>query len=160
MAMGVMGVSYGLWTDPLNINGTVHTGTWNDTLVVDYGWINPAAEPDTNIYCLSVINTSPELPDPDQMILTIDNAKPSVSYNYDFHIDNDGTIPTVVQSIVVSAPDDLSVTVQGISKGMPIEPGESVYGTVSIQLKDNAVPGYDHLITVYFLTVKWNQYVP
>ncbi len=164
--LGVMGVGYAAWSDEIDIAGIVNTGEWNDTLVEGLCWTSPAEQTDTYIDCWGLLDTSPDLPDPDQMALYIDNATSGVTYNCDFFIYNEGTIPTALQSIAVWASNDLSVTVLDLSTGMPlepgtpIEPGESVSGTVSIELKASATPGWDYLTTVTFVTVRWNDYVP
>ena len=155
----VMGVGYSLWSDTLTIGGTLEMGTWNDTLVSTICWTDPPNQENTSVACF-LLNTSPDLPNPDCMVITIYDAQPAILYNCDFRIENIGTIPTIVQSITITASTDLAVTVNGIEKGTPIEPGESVCGTVTALFNDSATWNYDYLFTVTILTEKWNQYVP
>jgi len=165
VALGLTGLGYGSWSDTLNISGTVETGTWNDTLSVVLCWtepVEPVGEDSTSISCW-LMNTSAEMPDPDQMVLIINTVKEGVTYNCDFCIENEGDIPTAVQSIEimeVPALGLLDIGVSGISQGTVIDPGESAFGTVSASLIDSTSVGQDILFTVKIVMVRWNEYVP
>ena len=173
LALLLTGVGYAAWIDIVNLNGNVETGEWNDTLLSGLCWTQPAGLTGTGIVCYTE-DTSDELPDPDQLVIIITNAQSavryvggfeSITYNCDFQISNEGTIPTRVQNIAItsSSPSEIGAVLSpssGVVEGLLLEPGDNETGTIEIQLLEGARAGVDYTVTVTFLCVKWNMYEP
>jgi hypothetical protein len=158
--LGVTGVVYAKWSDSVNVTGTMGTYTFNDTLGVSLCWTDPPGQSGTGVACWGVINNSVKQPDPDQMVIVVSKARKDVYYYCDFYIENDGTIPTRVQSIDISnaSPAILDVQVLGIGLGDYIEPGSNISGSVLARLKGDAGAGLDYQISVRVLVEQWQLY--
>lgn len=111
LALGSLGVAYALWSETLQISGTVNTG------VLDASWINPA-------FCqefygwpgwqgwgefggkdVGSVSISIDQNDSHLVHFTITNGYPSYAVDCSVKYNNTGTIPWKVESITFSTSD-------------------------------------------------------
>jgi predicted ribosomally synthesized peptide with SipW-like signal peptide len=90
VALATIGVAYGAWTDQLNINGTVHTGTLDVQLQV--AGFDPT-EAGGCTYVFSDAN--------DTLTITASNATPGMVCWSQIEVKNIGTVPIKIQSVDV-----------------------------------------------------------
>ena len=163
--LGTMGVSYGAWSDEINITGTIETGTENTVISWGQCWSDDSG--------IGYINSFPS-----GLTLGIDvvNAQNDVNYYCDFYIDNIvgmGTLPVKIQGITITPavaawPLDGfngSVTFDDDNKtpdmviGDQIDPGQKKTGHVHVFL-DGASPGENYHFDIVVDVVVWNMYIP
>jgi len=145
MALGAMGGSYGLWSEILEISGTVETGTYSANIT----WCGSCSHP-TIISCSRVDNDTLE-------VTVADAAEDDPDYSCDFDIKNIGTIPLKIQSIVVDpSPPATGVDVwtTDVVVDTQIEPGVVKGGTVYVSLSEDVS---EFTFTVTFNVIPWNQ---
>ena len=145
VALGAMGGSYGLWSEILEISGTVETGTYGANITYCGG-----GTPSAIISCSRV--------DSDTLGVTVeDTAEVGTNYYCDFDVRNSGTIPLKIQSIVVDpSPPATGVDVwtTDVVVDTPIEPGVVKGGTVYVSLSEDVS---QFTFTVTFNVIPWNQ---
>ena len=145
VALGAMGGSYGLWSEILEISGTVETGTYGANITYCGG-----GTPSAIISCSRV--------DSDTLGVTVeDTAELYTDYYCTFDIKNSGTIPLKIQSIVVSPSPPatgVDVTTTGVVAGTEMEPGVVQGGTVHVSLTGDVS---QFTFTVTFNVIPWNQ---
>jgi len=148
VALGAMGGSYGLWSEILEISGTVETGTYGANITYCGG-----CTPSAIISC--------DIVDSDTLGVTVaDTAEVGTNYYCDFDVRNSGTIPLKIHSIVVDPvdpsplPTGVSVWTTGVVVDTPIEPGGVKGGTVYVSLTGDVS---QFTFTVTFNVIPWNQ---
>ena len=127
MALGMTGVSYALWLQPLGITGTVETGSWNPELTS-----GNSSDPD-------IISFSAE---GDGLAIMLNHARAG-TYHCDFSIRNRGTIPIRIASIIANfsgVPEGVTVDVKMTAAGM-INPGQIRDGRINVSIADGGREG-------------------
>lgn len=154
IALMAVGLGYGMWSKTLDINGTVNTGK------VDAGFAHVACS-DTGTdpgYDKDVASCSVELSaDTETMTVTIDNAYPCYTCVITYDIVNTGTIPVKIQSITVTNPDEVTVTIESPKVGDQIDAGHPEAGNLLIHVEQAADPGATYTFSVEILLVQWNE---
>jgi hypothetical protein len=168
LALGSMGVAYGLWSEALIFSGDVFSGTMDvqfsgvevteQESVVYQGDGNDGsgqAECNTQLYGPdgdSTIDVGPDL-----LEITVTNAYPSYHCWVTFHVQNVGSTPVHVEEPVCNAPS--WVTLQDCYAYSQVHPGESVACTILIHFTEgddvepNTTYDFDCQITAY----QWNE---
>ncbi|MEM1556318.1 MAG: hypothetical protein QXR62_04155 [Candidatus Bathyarchaeia archaeon] len=152
VAMLALGLSYALWFTTLSISGTINTGIVRAEIIAGECYDDEPEEKDVSgISCYVDENGV--------LVVTVSNAYPCIEYTCEFNVTNTGTIPVKVQSITIS-PEEMAdwVTVNGISVGDQIEPGETVECSLIVHLTNDADQGETYTFTVEILLVQWNEY--
>ena len=90
VGLGLTSMGYGIWSDTLNFDATVGIGTQSTELTCSGNYTVPAG----GLISCSVTDNV--------LTVTVTNAQLDVNYYCDFNIQNTGTIPVKIQSIVVS----------------------------------------------------------
>lgn len=142
VGLGLLGVGFSSWSDTLNIDATVETGTW-EQVELSKGSCSQ------NVTCLV---------DPaDTLNIDITNASPGYNYFQGFDIHNLGTVPVKIEDIQILASPQITATVSDVSVGDQIEQngvsGDTVYGTVNMPVTEAG----SYTCNVTFSFVPWNQ---
>jgi hypothetical protein len=88
IALSTLGLAYGAWTDQLNINGTVTTGTFDvDMDYMYYDWDQPG--------CTAAISA-----DGNTLTVTVTNAYPGFHCGGGVSFRNQGTVPAKINGLV------------------------------------------------------------
>jgi hypothetical protein len=103
LALTGMGVSYGLWSETLTINGTVQTGeveaAWVDVWCMDAG-PDPYGPPgDLKDVGSTTVSIDPD--HPQTMYVTVHNGYPSYYNDCKVTFQNTGTVPVIIQGYQV-----------------------------------------------------------
>jgi len=139
LALGVMGVGYAVWTDTAIVDGTVETGCW-------VGVLGEPASISQNI----TLSVAP----PDTLKVRVSNAQANTPYTGSFEVNNAGTVPIKIGSIVFDLPPDTTAIVSGVNVGDGIDAGNTISAGVSTS---TPVPGKSYDFTVTFTFVLWNE---
>lgn len=91
IALASFGIAYGAWTDTLNINGTVGTGSLDIDFDPAMAKVHTETDP-LNVATCTVTATE------DLATLTIENAYPGVTCKAELVIKNTGTIPVNIDT--------------------------------------------------------------
>ncbi|MEA2089992.1 MAG: hypothetical protein U9O89_04455 [Thermoproteota archaeon] len=165
VVLTVVGFAYAHWEKTITINGTVETGEIDLTIIEavdDDDDIDPGKNKDV---AQTTITIDPE--DPEKAIITIINAYPSYEVTWNITIKNTGTIPVKLQQINVTTPECITAETWG-DIGEQIDP-ESWGGTPDkyqtensgrIHLEQSTVLGETYTLTIEFIYVNWNEYIP
>ncbi len=145
VALGVMGVTYSFWSDTVNITSAVETGSWG--VQVTAGTCSAAEITDG-----AAGNV---------LTVTLTDA-PDGSYDCLFGVENTGSIPIKIQSIVVSGlPSGVTVDIiEGVGNGDQIDAYGVVNGKVNFSVDVGSGEVANGSFTVTISVVPWNQYVP
>jgi hypothetical protein len=138
LSLCFMGIGYSAWTDTISIYGTVETASWVGVL----------SEPLATSQNISLSVTSP-----DTLNVSVSHAHANTQYTGSFKVNNTGTVPIKIESIVFD-PSDTTATVSGVSAGDQIEPGETKSAVVSTS---TPIEGNSYDFTVTFAFVLWNE---
>jgi len=139
LSLCVMGVGYALWTDTAIVDGTVETGYW-------VGVLDEPVAISQNI----TLSVTP----PDTLNVSVSNAKVNTPYTGSFKVNNAGTVPIKIGSIVFDLPPDITASVSGVSTDDQIEPGETKPAGVSMS---TPIGCKSYNFTVTFTFVLWNE---
>jgi hypothetical protein len=153
--LALAGVGYGIWTDQIEISGTIEAGTVSAEID---GYVC-MADP---ISCNIITSTLPN----DTLQITLTGATADTEYRVWFILKNIGSIPVNINSIQVIPslpPPNISVRVEDLGGG----------SLVGVQLEqsgtDSTADGYVYVtpdtddtttFQVKFEFVPWNKYVP
>jgi len=142
LSLCIMGIGYAAWTDTISIYGTVETASWVGVL----------SDPDPSVPGSQNITLS--VVPPSALNVSVSNAQANTQYTGTFNVNNVGTVPIKIKSIVFDPPLDTTATVSGVSVGTQIDPGKtkpaSVHTSTNIGCKS-----YD--FTVTFTFALWNE---
>ena len=154
LALGVLGVGYGLWDKTVYIEGTVNTGEVNAIMSVgDCSDTEPPEKDVSSIECYLDPN------DNQVLIVTITNAYPSIDYYCNFDITNTGTVPVIVNGYTVTSTLPVGATLEVPDfVGTQIEPDLSVYGQLHVHLANDAEELTTYTFEVGIWLVQWNEY--
>lgn len=120
LALGSLGVAYGLWSKTLTIDGTVNTGN------VDAVWFYASCAedpPEVEGKDVGSFTVAPDPNDQEILLFTINNGYPGYGVDCEVHFANNGSIPVKVQSITEDDPNGdavIEVLLDGI--GSQLEP--------------------------------------
>ena len=189
LALGALGVGFAAWSETLIINGTVNTGTvdakFTKAVSNDAGTqLDPDVQGTWALdgagdlvwtgtrYDKDVASTSVSGEGTKTLTITIDNAYPCYWGSVGFTIDNMGTIPLKVDTVVIEKtgpagdPDANGLTV--VPTGALIDtlhtliepmgdPGDEVVGDIHFHLDDTAVENAIYEVTVTITVTQWNE---
>ena len=133
------GIGYAAWTDTVSIYGTVETGRWG-------GVLSEPVPISQNI----TLSVAP----PDTLNVSVSNAQANTEHTGSFKVNNTGTVPIKIESIVFDLPPNVTASVSGVSAGDQIDPGETKSAGVSTSTPIGC-KSYD--FTVTFAFVLWNE---
>lgn len=149
IALMAVGTVYALWSKTLYINGTVNTGT------LDATWTKNGDcwdEPDDGTISYIDCEISP---DGYTLTVTVTNAYPSHNYYCPIDLDNTGTIPLHISSIVTDTSGLPAGTTVEIQPGSPpiqvstvLNPDLAAYGTLHVHITDAAAPDTTYKFTI------------
>jgi hypothetical protein len=155
VALAVLGLGFARWTETLNIEGTVSTGNLDAQFVsLNCYDDEPVAKDYSDIDCW--VDES----DPRKLWITIKNAYPSINYYCEFDLQNTGSIPFHVDSVVVntgSLPEGATVDVRGIEKSEQVHPNEYKHGIVHVHLNNTAAENADYTFSITINVGQWNE---
>jgi len=113
LGLATIGVGYGLWSQTLTINGTVHTGSvdarWAFVTCAEfYPWPNGGNPGE--VEGKDVGSTMAWIDPVDDHILhvTVNNAYPSYAANCEVHFQVDGTIPVILRGTTIAEGENLT----------------------------------------------------
>ena len=182
MMIAAAGVVYAHWTDTLEVNAEVKTGT------AGVIWTEVSTNDDSAEFPSTVLpgNTSrdPSGPHPGGsaaeprydkdvanciadivggvLVLTVDNAYPSYHCTTYSTFKNEGSVPMKVQNIVTYVnygPDAGSwVTHQGTPCGFQIDPGQEFETINTLHIENGALQDHTYLAEQTIYWVNWNEY--
>ncbi|RLG59573.1 hypothetical protein DRN86_04050 [Candidatus Geothermarchaeota archaeon] len=150
----MMGTAFALWSKTLTIQGTVDTGVV-DVEVISVssddppGAIDPGKDKDVGCTYVSLIDSQ-------TINVTIVNAYPCYYVYVHFSVHNNGTIPVILQDIIVTAPPEITVNAWD-SIGEQIDPCENADNSMYIHLEQDATQNATYTFTVQFHYVQWNE---
>lgn len=155
LALALMGVAYALWSETLEIDGTVHTGEVNVAF-------QNASDNDNGIdpnYDKDVADCEVALgANGDSMTITITNGYPSYTCTVTYEFFNDGTIPVILNTVTEESDPELTITQTGPSEGFQLDAGEHVTATIAIHVEQEAEELSDYSFSKSFWWVQWNEY--
>ena len=153
LALGALGVGYGLWDKTVYIAGTVNTGEVDAIMSVGNCYDDEIEGKDySSISCVLAA-------DPQILLVTITDAYPCITYTCNFDITNTGTVPVIVNGYTVTSnlPAGATLVVPDFV-GTQIEPKESVYGMLHVHLDNDAEELTTYTFEVAIWLVQWNEY--
>jgi len=142
VSLCVTGIGYAGWTDTVSVDGTVETTSWGGSL----------SDPDPSVPSSKNITLS--VASPDTLKVRVSYAKANTPYTGTFKVNNTGTVPIKIKSIVPDLPSGVTASVSGVSEGYLLEPGETKSAGVSTS---TPVEGKEYDFTVTFTFVLWNE---
>ncbi len=172
----MLGVTYGLWFQALEVYGTVYTGTLDAQWSIHPAWdTEPPGKDYSNI-------TITEGNDPYTLYVTVENAYPCIWYYALIDLTNTGTIPWKIYDASLVT-DDFPGTVEFvpwddeflglielpeqhpeisekmfIENGTQVHPGESAWGVFAIHLTNDAEENATYTFTFKVVVEQWNEW--
>lgn len=121
LALAAVGVGYAMWDKTLDITGTVNTGEVDAVWVVVFSNDPPGAPHDPGY--LKDVGETTVIIDAEIVHVTMSNAYPCYLVHFSFTLENVGTIPFIIEDIIVTGDHGgwLSVTYTDLI-GRQIEP--------------------------------------
>jgi len=162
LALAITGVAFAHWTDTLVINGTVNTGTFGAELNVGEGY--DSEPPNKNVSYIS--GTLGD--DKKSITVTVNNAYPCIDYWLPIDLHCVGSVPLIIESIVVdrgNLPGDTTLEIVAdpahpgenvIAIGTQLHQSQTAYGRLHLHLGENAAQGQTYTFTVTINVVQWN----
>lgn len=138
LSLCVMGVGYAVWTDMAIVDGTVETGCW-------VGVLDEPVAISQNI----TLSVAP----PDTLNVGVSNAQANTQYEGSFEVNNAGTVPIKIESIVFALPPNVTASVSGVNVGDEIDAGN----TIPADVRTSTLEGKSYAFTVTFTFVLWNE---
>jgi hypothetical protein len=127
IALATLGLAYGAWTDSLQINGEVTTGSLNVDFIGTDGGVA-----DTDPYNLVTCYLDYE---DDLITITITGAYPGYQCNPQILVKNTGSVPAVATMNFPASEPVQHVYVGGVLMGnVPLAPGAQVGFTLPIEV--------------------------
>lgn len=171
LALAMTGVAFAMWDKTLYIDGTVSTGEVDAEFTLafsdDDGMVNDMSKDslddgkDPPTKDKDVAKTIVEIDsDPQRLIVTITNAYPSYEPTIWFDIKNTGSIPVKIQSITITEPAEVPVTITEIMNGQQIDADETVQGDIELHIEQIALESTTYTFTIEIYLVQWNEYAP
>lgn len=139
LSLCVMGVGYSAWTETITVYGTVETASWGGVLS------DPVATSE---------NITLSVAPPDTLGVSVSHAQAGTEYTGTFKVNNAGTVPIKIESIVLDLPANVTADVSGVSAGDQIDPGETKSAGVSTS---TPIEGKSYDFTITFAFVLWNE---
>jgi hypothetical protein len=176
LALVTMAVGYGLWSEMLNIHGTVKTGEvdawWTTCDCIDYGLDpnpspNPPKDKDVGSTACWIDDNNPHL-----MHVVVSNGYPSYWNNCEVHLQNTGTVPIKIRGYKVIpknftmasgyGEDDGEIWVKywdGVDTQMDLCPHPSCEQASSLQfhVEQPALENHDYEFDVLVCVAQWNE---
>lgn len=154
IALASLGIAQGLWSETLNINGSVQTGTVDVQLSMS-GWTvdNELTGKDTAT-CEWALS-----PDNNTLTITIKNAYPLYAcYVKNMDVHNVGTIPVHVHRPVFIAPDELTVSFDDCYlDDTQLHTGQAAYCNWKIEVKQIAAQGATYTFSGTIFAHQYNE---
>jgi hypothetical protein len=154
IALASLGIAQGLWSETLNINGTVQTGTVNVELSMS-GWTedNEPANKDTAT-CTGALSDNNNT-----LTITISNAYPNyICYVKNMDVHNVGTIPVHVHQPVFTAPAELTVELENCyAQDVQLHTNDAAYCNWKITVLQSAAQGSSYTFTGTIFAHQYNE---
>lgn len=161
LALALTGVAFAHWTDSLYISGTVNTGTFGAELSVGTGH-------DSEPPCKDVSSISGILSEDGKTItVTVTNAYPCIDYYLPIDVHCTGTVPLIIESIVIdrgTLPENTTLEIIPAMIDFPLEVGtqlhycDAAYGELHVHLDEDAEENTNYTFSVTINVVQWNYY--
>jgi len=165
MGLMVVAATYAVWTETLNVSGSVATGE----LDVAFTSAEVTYDSDDDTGLAGTADTTCTLSDTDYdgdydlATITVSDGYPCYESVVTLEITNVGTIAAKVTSVEVSNPDEVSVDVSLYDAGgnditLPytMDSGEIIYADVTIHVEDSAAELSDYSFTVTISATQFN----
>ena len=183
LALGSLGVGYGLWSKTLTIEGQIHTGEvdarWNGASCIEFHtWPKLPTSPADQGELLGkdVGDWEVEVdPEDDQLLhFTLTNGYPSYAVDCQVHFAVEGTIPVIVRGTSVIAGNGLTnCTLTGINKktlacdqltviftdnlGTQLHPGDEAASSLTVHVEQPAAENAQYTFEVGVCMAQWNE---
>jgi hypothetical protein len=137
LALAAMGVAYGMWSETLNISGTVNTGTVNAEFSVGTISDNEIEGKDT-AWCTSSLSN-----DGNTFYVTMNNGYPLYECYVTFDVHNVGSIPIHIhQPTFTGVPGELVVNfVDCYDQDTQLHTSQAAYCTLKVKVLQSASQG-------------------
>ncbi|RDV82530.1 hypothetical protein [Ammonifex thiophilus] len=160
IALALMGAAYAAWTETININASVATGTYDVTFSsVSTNDVGDTVDPGADKNVGKTEATISE--DAKTITVTAENTYPGYNAEVTYKIKNTGTIPLKVQSIEINIPESdkgkIEVTNEQDIAGKVLDPGQEAEGKIKHVVTDNAVERASYSYTLKVNTIQWNK---
>ncbi|MEM3828095.1 MAG: hypothetical protein QXP36_02600 [Conexivisphaerales archaeon] len=158
IALMVAGFAYAMWTETINISGTVSTGDLDVSWSVGEGYDSEDEYPEKDVSSISGDVSE----DGNTLYVTIENAYPCIHYYLPIDVSNDGSIPVIISDIIVdkgNLPEGCTVEInENIYEGVQIDAGDSVEGLLHVHLTNDVEEDSTYTFSVTLTVVQWNEY--
>jgi hypothetical protein len=163
IALMASGIAYACWYKYIYVNGYVKTGkfdaefqtwgiSWNAT--DEDGALVPDAKL-TNV----TVDAHRDPDDFEKFIINITGLYPCIYVHIYFNITNTGTVPWIVNSTSMDAPDfPGTVTLSGPAIGQQVDAGGELAANIVVHITNAAAQETDYTFTFSILVVQWNEY--
>jgi hypothetical protein len=171
IALMASGIAYACWYKYIYINGYVKTGkldaefqtwgiSWNAT------WFNTTSNqeelvPREKVTAITVEATVDYATDPtgETFKVNITGLYPCITIHVYFNITNTGTVPWIVNSTSVSAPNfPGTVVLSGPAIGQQVDPNGELAAHIDVHITNEADELTNYTFTMTILVVQWNEY--
>jgi hypothetical protein len=142
VSLCVTGIGYAGWTDVLGIDGMLETA----------GWEGGLSDPDPSVPTSQ--NITLIVASPNTLEVNVSYAMANTPYTGTFKVNNTGTVPIKIKSIVYNLPSGVTASVSGVYVDDEIEAGNSIDADVHTSTPDGG-SSYDFTITFDFAL--WNE---
>ena len=153
IALALMGVAYGLWSETLTIHGTVRTGKVDAALSLKGTFDNESPEKDTGT-CEALLRADFNL-----LAIRVGGAYPSYECNVVFDVHNAGTIPIHVHEPLIEVPKEAIEykLVECYKPDVQLHTGEEAWCTLWIHVLQEAKQGGEYNFTVEIFAHQYNE---
>jgi hypothetical protein len=179
VALTTLGVSYGLWSKTLTIDGKVHTGEvdakWKFAGCFEfYPW--PEGGNDGEVGGVDVGSWEIWIdPDDDQILhFVVDNGYPSYAVECEVEFEVEGTIPVIVRGTTIVPGDNLTnctlsgrnsktlecdqLTVKFVDNlGSQLHPGDEAASSLKVHVEQPAEEETTYTFQVLVCMAQWNE---
>jgi predicted ribosomally synthesized peptide with SipW-like signal peptide len=170
IALALLGVGYALWSDTLEVDGTVHTGevdmAFSPCATNDEG-VDPGYEKDV-ASCDCALRAGDRGDGngdngPDGLTIRIENGYPSYSCEVSYDMTNIGSIPVHLYSVTEEydaasldyAQNCVDEGEAAVGPGYQLHPGEHVYCTIGLHVRQEAEENATYTLHKEYW---WGQY--
>ena len=180
LALGALGVVYGLWSQTLTVQGVVSTGTlharWTGAICSEFfDWPWPP-EGLGEVEGKDVGSTTAVVDPNDDTVLNvvIENGYPSYAVDCEVEFENDGSVPWIVRGIAIEPGPNLTnctfagtqtvtmscdqltvVYADGI--GSQVDPGDGLGSSLRVHVEQPAEMGATYEFQVRTCVAQWNE---
>jgi hypothetical protein len=152
-----MGVGYALWSDSLYLEGTINTGEL-DICMISVADDDSSAQGIDPGYTKDVASTSATIIDCYTATVTVTNGYPSYENYVHFTTEVRGTVPVILEAIIVDNPNPLAIEVEAWNGvGEQRHPGDRADNTLWFHVLQAADQNATYSFSVEFYYVQYNE---